>query len=63
MVRWYDYIAAISLADLMTAFLFAGFNSTVWYEPMWFGLITGLLYSVIWRDLYCQFRKRQENAS
>jgi hypothetical protein len=60
MIRWYDYIVAILAADVMMTFMFAGFNSTTWWEPVFFGLIAGFVFR-IWEKNYCRFRLKQEN--
>ena len=60
MIRWYDYIVALLAADVMMAFMFAGFNSTTWWEPLFFGLIAGFVFR-IWEKEYCRFRLKQEN--
>ena len=51
MIRWYDYIAAIGFADVITGMLFSGTIIS--------GIIAyGIFY--LWNDLYCPFRKELE---
>ena len=58
MIRWYDYIVALLAADVMMTFMFAGFNSTTWWEPLFFGLIAGFVFR-IWEKDYCRFRLKE----
>lgn len=60
MIRWYDYIVALLAADVMMTFMFAGFNSTTWWEPLFFGSIAGFVFR-IWEKDYCRFRLKQES--
>ena len=60
MIRWYDYIVAILAADVMMTFMFAGFNSTTWWEPLFFGFVAGFVFR-IWEKDYCRFRLKQES--
>lgn len=62
MIRWYDYVLAVLFADLITGFLLAGFFSTLWWEPIVYGLIAGFIYRS-WSDAYCQFRLRREHEN
>lgn len=59
MIRWYDYVAAFIVADLIQTLIFAGANSTVWWEPLLYGGLAGFFVRN-WGDLYCQFRLKQE---
>ena len=59
MIRWYDWLLAISLADLIQSFLFAGFSSVVWWEPILYGGAAGYMFR-LWVDIYCQFRLKFE---
>ena len=61
MIRWYDYILAIMVADLTQTFLFAGFNATTWWQPLIYGFIAGMIWKA-WDNEYCNFRKRRENG-
>jgi hypothetical protein len=62
MIRWYDYLIAVLAADLMTTFMFAGFNSTLWWQPLLYGFLAGFIFQ-IWEKGYCRFRLRQENKN
>lgn len=59
MIRWYDYVAAFIVADLIQTLIFAGGASTVWWEAVLYGGLAGFLVRN-WGDLYCQFRLKQE---
>lgn len=59
MIRWYDYVFAILVADLVQSFIFAGFNALTLWEPLIYGLIAGLIIRG-WESGYCQFRLRLE---
>ena len=61
MIRWYDYLLAILAADLILAFMLAGFDSTTWWEPLLYGLLAGMVWQA-WKIDYCTFRLRQEIA-
>ena len=61
MIRWYDYALALLAADFMTGFLLKGFSSTVWWEPMLYGLLVGMIWDG-WKTYYCNFRLRQERG-
>jgi glyoxylate carboligase len=51
MIRWYDYIAAFMMADLLV---------TVSFTIPYIGFIVAVaFYEFIW-DTYCLFRKAQE---
>lgn len=60
MIRWYDWILAISLADLIQSLIFAGFFSITWWEPLLYGGAAGFLIRS-WADIYCQFRLKMEH--
>lgn len=59
MMRWYDYVLAVLLADLIQSFFFAAMFATTWWGPMVYGLIAGMLWQA-WSTDYCAFRLRQE---
>ncbi len=59
MIRWYDYVFAVLAADFMLSFLLAGFNATTWWEPILYGLLSGLMWQ-FWNVDYCAFRLKQE---
>jgi hypothetical protein len=62
MIRWYDYLIAVIMADLMLGLILAGFNSTLWWEPLVFGFLAGFVFRM-WEKEYCRFRLRQENKN
>ena len=62
MIRWYDWVAAIVAADLITTLLFIGFTATVWWQPIVFGAAAGFGIR-LWEDLYCSFRLNQEQRN
>ena len=59
MIRWYDYILAIVVADAIVTATALGFNSTSIWEPIACGIAAGLLLQ-IWDSVYCTFRAKQE---
>lgn len=62
MIRWYDWVLAFILADLIQSFIFAGFAALTLWEPFVYGLIAGLIVRS-WETGYCQFRLRQETEN
>lgn len=52
MIRWYDYIAAFLMADLLANVFFT--------VPLFGAILAYLMYEFGW-DMYCQFRLEQEN--
>lgn len=61
MIRWYDWVFAVLVADLIQSSIFAGFAATTLWEPLVYGLIAGLLLRA-WEEGYCQFRLRLETT-
>lgn len=58
-LKWYDYIAALLVADFMTTILVAVVFST----DLITGFISGILIALlieIW-NAYCLYRKKMEN--
>lgn len=60
MIRWYDWVAAVVLADLLLALGLASLNSTDFWANILYGLLAGFFYNA-WADTYCNFRKRVES--
>ena len=52
MIRWYDYPAALLMADVLVTIFFT--------IPMFGAIIAYMLYEFGW-GAYCQLRLRQEN--
>ena len=52
MIRWYDYIAAFLVADLLLTVFFT--------IPIFGAIIAYAIYEYSWTG-YCEFRLRQEN--
>jgi len=52
MVRWYDYIAAFLMADVLATMFFT--------IPAFGAIIAYMIYEYGW-NYYCQFRLEQEN--
>jgi len=58
MVRWYDWVLAFIIADLlMSTFLYA-LNAEIWYMSM-IGSIAFIALYDTWK-YYCEFRKEIE---
>jgi TRAP-type mannitol/chloroaromatic compound transport system permease small subunit len=51
MIRWYDYIAALIMAEVLLTIFFT--------VPFFGAIIAYVLYEYVW-DLYCNFRLEQE---
>lgn len=60
MIRWYDYVVAVLAADFITGFLFAGFVATIWWQPLFYGVLAGVVWQA-WNNDYCAFRLKQES--
>jgi hypothetical protein len=59
MVRWYDWVLAFIIADLlMTAFLYT-LSSEIWYMSV-IGTISFIASYDAWK-YYCEFRKELES--
>lgn len=59
MIRWYDYVFAFLMADLMSFFLIKGTSTSTWWEPILYGLAVGFFYQ-FWKNTYCILRLKQE---
>jgi len=51
MIRWYDYVAAVTAADLMIGFVFNG--------SIFGGMVAYMIYE-LWDTYYCQWRRKKE---
>lgn len=60
MIRWYDYIVAILLADVILALIVTGIISTVWWHPLVYGFFAGIVFQ-LWNTVYCEYRVKKEN--
>lgn len=60
MIRWYDAVLAVIVADAILSAMLLGFSATPWWGPTLDGLAVGLLWH-IWDSVYCAFRARQES--
>ena len=59
MIRWYDWVLAFIIADLlMTTFLYA-LSSEIWYTSV-IGTVAFIALYDIWKA-YCEFRKELES--
>ena len=59
MIRWYDYVAAILVADFLFAnFMLAMTGPTVWLQI--FGAVSVALLWDVWTNVYCNFRLKME---
>ena len=52
MIRWYDYVAALMVADVLVMVFFT--------IPIFGAIIAYMMYEFGW-EAYCQFRLEQEN--
>lgn len=59
MIRWYDYVLAMIVADAILSFMLLGFAATTWWGPMLAGLAAGVLWQA-WDSAYCSYRAKQE---
>lgn len=60
MIRWYDAVLAVIVADAILSAMLWGFSATPWWGPTLAGLAAGTLWH-IWDSVYCAFRARQES--
>jgi hypothetical protein len=59
MIRWYDYLAAALVADLiLTNAMIAVFAEVFWIQILAAIAVT-FLYDA-WTNIYCAFRKKME---
>lgn len=60
MVRWYDWVLAFIIADLlMTTFLYT-LSTEIWYMSV-IGTVSFIALYDIWKA-YCEFRKELESG-
>lgn len=59
MIRWYDWVIAVLVADIINIYLIKGFSSPFIWESIVCGAIAGLIFRA-WESIYCQFRLFQE---
>ena len=60
MIRWYDYLVALFLADtILSTFIFATFSDAPIYGKFFASLAVYFLYD-LWTDGYCKWRLGQE---
>jgi len=59
MIRWYDYVAAIIVADVMQSFIFASLFSTVFWHSFMFSFLAYMVLD-LWSDAYCKWRLKKE---
>jgi hypothetical protein len=59
MIRWYDYVAAILMADFIFAWaMIAAFGEVFWLQILAAIAVT-FLYD-LWTNVYCRFRLKME---
>jgi hypothetical protein len=59
MIRWYDYLAAILVADfILTNAMIAAFAEAFWMQILAAIAVT-FLYD-LWTNVYCKFRLNME---
>lgn len=54
-IKWYDYIAAILLADVFLTFIIAALLSTSFFSGFLYGVVIAVLWE-LWKS-YCNHRK------
>ena len=60
MIRWYDWVAAFVVADLLTSNLMLAVFAEIWWHQTLGTLAVFVLWDA-WNDLYCKVRKNMEN--
>ena len=58
MIRWYDWIVALFIADFILTSIITGFIATIWWQQCFAISLAYLLYE-LW-IYYCDFRKKAE---
>lgn len=59
MIKWYDYVLAVIVADFMMASFLYAMSSEIWYMSL-IGSIAVLALWDFWKH-YCEFRKGLES--
>lgn len=59
MIRWYDYIFAFIVANLIVSIFFVGITATEFWQSLLSGALIGFLLR-FWESGYCQFRLTME---
>jgi hypothetical protein len=59
MIRWYDYVAAILMADFIFAWAMTAAFSEVFWMQILAAMAVTFLYD-IWANVYCRFRLKME---
>lgn len=59
MIKWYDYIIAVIVADFMLSSFLYAMSSEIWYMSL-FGSIAVIALWDFWKQ-YCEFRKGLES--
>ena len=59
MIRWYDYLAAVIVADLILGSVITAMSS----ESVWMTVFGGIAVFVFWDlwNVYCNWRKNNES--
>jgi hypothetical protein len=57
-IKWYDYIAAILLSDVILTFIIAAILSASFVSGFFYGVIISVLWE-FWKA-YCNYRKEND---
>lgn len=61
MLRWYDYLAAVFISDILISIIFVGLASPVWWMQLLFFICSWFVLET-W-DLYCIIRREYESKN
>lgn len=60
MVRWYDWLAALLIADLILSTIVVAAISPIWYIQLVCGVFAWFVLD-FWDNVYCKWRLNKEN--
>lgn len=59
MIKWYDYVIAVIVADFMRSSFLYAMSSEIWYMSLFSSIAVVALWD-FWKQ-YCEFRKGLES--